>query len=442
MGWLNVVKTWLGQPAEAPVRAGPVPPVPVPQAPEVVATPPARPACLLRREEILDRAGRLAGYRFSVSGEVAPEDFLMALRQARVAALAERRLAWIVLAPEQWPQADWASVVGAHTVFQMAWPTSRDASSQVLAVARQVRAARAGLALALEGAADGVVTLPDTALALATHVITRLAAGSAQERVEQGWQAWRRVQPGLQVAVQDVGSWSERHLCMAMGAHLALGDFLGTVDTDDQAPRLNERRLVLMDMLQVLRHDGDVQALADVAKRDPGVAVHVLSMANAPVYGLQQTVTGLEQALVVLGRDTLYRWLTIALFKSGEDGARDAALLEVALARARFLELVGLVGGSKAQADELFLVGLLSFVDSLLGQPLAEVLGDMSLPDAVSQVLLHNEGPYSTHLLLALAVERAQAPRVLPLAERLGLSVALLAQHRSAALAWAEEAAR
>lgn len=447
MGWLSVVKTWLGQSPEpaAPAKArGDVlaPSARAAKVPAPVAEPAPPPApsltWLLRREEVLDRAGRLVGHRFSAPGAGDAQDYFTALRQARVGAMAQRRMTLIVLQPEQWDLVDWASEVGPQTVFQLSWPAAPDEASRITAIARRIRAARAGLALVIEGDAQ----VPVTALGLATHVVTRLNPDAPQRQTEQRWESWRRAQPALQIIVQQVDTWRERHLAMAMGAALALGDFLATVDEDAGAPRLNERRLVLMDMLQVLRQDGDAQALADVAKRDPGVAVQVLSMANAPVYGLQQTITGLEQAMVVLGRDTLYRWLTIALFKAGEEGVRDGALLEVALARARFLEGVALQGGARAQADELFLVGLLSFVDSLLGQPLPEVLGDMSLPDAVSQVLLHNEGPYGVHLLLALAVERGQAQRAQPLAARLGLDGATLERLRAAALQWAEDAAR
>jgi len=55
------------------------------------------------------------------------------------------------------------------------------------------------------------------------------------------------------------------------------------------------------------------RSLAEMAKRDPGVAVRLLSMANAPAYGLVTPVTGLEQAVLVLGREALYRWLVISV---------------------------------------------------------------------------------------------------------------------------------
>ena len=76
-----------------------------------------------------------------------------------------------------------------------------------------------------------------------------------------------------------------------------------------------------------------------------------------------------KQAILVLGRQRLYRWLTVAMFRVGKTRDRDEALLEVALTRARFLETVADSSLGKKDCDELFLVGLLSLFDVLLAIP-------------------------------------------------------------------------
>jgi EAL and modified HD-GYP domain-containing signal transduction protein len=132
----------------------------------------------------------------------------------------------------------------------------------------------------------------------------------------------------------------------------------------------------------------------------------------------------------------------VAVFRAGGDNPRDATLLEMALSRARFLELVGQAAGNKGQADELFLVGLLSFVDVLLNMSMAELLQRMSLPQAVQDVLVRTEGPHAPHFLLTLAVEKCHVRRMAQLGEELGVAVDELNAHRTAALLWAEEAVR
>jgi hypothetical protein len=66
----------------------------------------------------------------------------------------------------------------------------------------------------------------------------------------------------------------------------------------------------------------------------------------------------------------------------------------------------------------------------------------MNLSPAVQDVLLRSEGPYSRHLMLALAVEKGHAERAAQLAGALGIDADALDAYRSIALLWAEEALR
>ena len=431
------------------------PPVPLSATVEQLLFPPTPPAvrtggAMLRREEMLDRSGRLAGYRFSLATAEgttsAPHGaYFDALRSARVRSLAERRLAVIVVRLDEWSVADLALLQGPHTVFQVDRPGPTADVDAWLVGLQYLR--QAGADLALTFAVDEVSQPPDLteaeaeALALVTHGFVDFSS-APDARFEALVHRLRREHPTLRLAADNVTSWPERRLCLSLGIDLAMGGFLSTVDVQDHGEKINGSRLVLMDMLTLVRRDGEARALAEMAKRDPGVAVRLLSMANAPAYGLVTPVTGLEQAVLVLGREALYRWLVISIFRAGKDRARDEALLEVALTRARFLELAALSVGSRPQADELFLVGLLSFVDALLGLPMEEVVSAMSLPPVVCDVLLRSEGPYARFLILALAVEKCLAERAAQLADPLGITLDALNHHRDEALLWAEEAVR
>jgi EAL and modified HD-GYP domain-containing signal transduction protein len=151
-------------------------------------------------------------------------------------------------------------------------------------------------------------------------------------------------------------------------------------------------------------------------------------------------VSSLDQAIMVVGRETLYRWLTISMFRVGGNSSRDESLLELALARARFLELIGQAQLSQQQAEELFLVGLLSLLDCLLSTPMANIVQKMNLPPVVVDVLLRSEGDYSRYLLLAIAVEKGRSDQAGRLASSLGLGAEVVDKSVLAALDWAENA--
>ncbi|HZV66999.1 MAG TPA: hydrolase, partial [Telluria sp.] len=122
--------------------------------------------------------------------------------------------------------------------------------------------------------------------------------------------------------------------------------------------------------------------------------------------------------------------------------ARDEGLLEVALTRARFLETIGARTLSAAQRDEIFLVGLLSLFDVLLGMPMPQILDKLHLSAAVQDVLLRSVGPYGPYLMLALLVERGMSGRAAEIATTLGIAPALLGDTSSAAFQWAQDSLR
>ena len=439
MGLLQFVQRTLGfgRTAPPPLVGLRAPALVAPKARPAVATP--RPApdtlglgTLLLREEMLDHRGRLAGHRIGLRASASPQDYLQALQSSQVQRQAERR--WVLIdlptaMATAWIDGDWRSLVQEHTVFQLRPAPSLHDTMVAM------KAQGAGVALAWTGDTPE----PTEHWALASHAILSLRQTPLEE-VERRMQHLRQHHPALQIVVQDVETWAEQRLCVAQGAMLVMGAFLSTADNHVRNEALPPGRLCLMEMLQALRQDADTAVMADLAKHDPGVAVQLLSMVNSPAFGLAQPLSSLEQALTMLGREALYRWLSVSLFKGGEDRPHDLALLEMALTRARFMEQLGLEHGAPGQADELFLVGLLSYVDRLLGLPLADVLSRMSAPQTVTDVLLLSQGPHAPWLLLAMAMEHCDADRVMRIAQAQGLPAGHFTRARDEAVLWAADA--
>ena len=398
---------------------------------------------MLQREEILDRRNRLAGYRLSCDWlgggqhqRVTQAQFDQALQACQARQQAQRRLVVIEL-PLGTDMAGLAQAwCGPQSVLHVRLPFRQDIPAAVMVELEGLRTSACGLALSWAEVADARSPL----WRLATHAVIDYSAMSV-EQFERLSASLRREHPQLLLLVDHVHTWPEQRLCVANGAEFTMGRFLTTRDELDRNERINDSRMVVLEMLNAVRQDCAVDTLADMAKRDPGIAVHLLELANSPFYGLRRPLTGVDEAITLLGRETLYRWLAISTFKLGEDPHRDQALLEVALARAKLLELCAQSTSSKQQADELFLVGLLSLIDALLGVPMCKLLEKMSLPQAVKQALLDNDGPYAPYLALSIAIERCQSQRIVQLAQGLGVSASSMPAWRDEALLWAEAAA-
>ncbi len=438
------IKRMLGEPAVSPIHTDPFGreaenQLAVRNAPKES---PVLPAAVVQRDEILDAHSRIAGYRFSArrpESAATPDAAatVAVLASANVAQFAQRRMALIPLRAADWFAHDFASLVGPHSVFLLDSPPGDgmpDEGWQIAVAA--MRAAGAKVALPGRTLAECPAALAGADYLLLDFNAYSLPGFEAQMR------QLRQIHPELKLLIDGIARWAEFRYCLEQGATYGLGSFTTENDDEHGAKEISQSRLVLVEMLNLLRREADVDELAQIAKRDPGVVVKVVAMANSPVLGLAQTVTSIEQAMLVLGREQLYRWISIGLFRGGANSPRDEVLLELALARGRFLEYLGSAKKTKAECDELFLLGLLSLLDSLLGVPMAAVVERIHLSPVLNEALLRSGGSFGPYLSLVIAVEKGHVANVARFAQALGHDLAEIEVATMAALAWAEEALR
>jgi EAL and modified HD-GYP domain-containing signal transduction protein len=393
----------------------------------------------VQREEILDTRGRLCGYRFAAiveeTGKETPwagADIGPMLVEAGVARIAERRLVIIPVAPSVFATDLPAEIATPNTVLVInSGQITADNVTQLCEAAVRVRAA--GVKIGLDGLIGNEALGEFGRCVDWRFADLRTTPLLSAEKLARGLGAG-----GTSLGVRGVASWAERDALRACGFGYFLGPFLTTDVALQKDGSIDPGRLRLIDILNKLRADEDLHEVAMSLKLDPGLIVQLLAHANSPAAGLTQKIVTIEQAIMVMGREHLYRWLTALLFTAGKGSEGDRALLEKALARGRFMELVGEERLSKPQCDELFLAGLFTHLEALMKLPIQRIVEKMVLADDVKRLLLRNEGPYAAYLMLAIAIERGQ-----PLAaflQRIDVLSEDVNRRRGFAIEWAIEA--
>jgi EAL and modified HD-GYP domain-containing signal transduction protein len=237
-----------------------------------------------------------------------------------------------------------------------------------------------------------------------------------------------------------VGVNSEEHLEACR--KLAFNYFSGYYFTRPQltAPhRLDNHRLKVIELLNLVRNHAEIRELEASVKRDAAITYKILRYINSPVNGFRQEIRSIAHAMTLLGYDQLYRWLTLLLFASDNADPRSQLLLKNALVRARLVELLGREKIPAAEQDGLFLVGILSLLEALLNIPIERALENFHLPQQVSLALLKGEGIYAPYLDLAIACEESEQGAIELLAAVCGLDAVKVNAAHVDALVWAEE---
>jgi len=204
------------------------------------------------------------------------------------------------------------------------------------------------------------------------------------------------------------------------------------------SPRLDHDRLQIIELLNMVRRKAELTAIEKAFRRDPTLAYRLLRYINSPGVGLRNEIRSITNALVVLGYEPLYRWLTLLLFAAGPEGGKNKALLNLALVRGRLIELLGQQALSEAERDSLFIVGVFSLLEPLLGIPLRQALATIHLPQAVTSALLDGSGIYGSYLQLVTACESGDAGRIRALAAECRMDAAGVNAAHLNALLWAE----
>ena len=142
--------------------------------------------------------------------------------------------------------------------------------------------------------------------------------------------------------------------------------------------------------------------LENLVKGEASLCYRLLRYLNSAAFGFASEIHSVRHALSILGEREVRRWIRlVASLGAGQDKSSDLVL--AALVRARFCELLS----PKIQHgdSDLFLMGMLSLMDTILEIPMRQVLDNVPIDQQCKAVLLGATSP-SAALLSAHAGAR------------------------------------
>ncbi|HNS93787.1 MAG TPA: HDOD domain-containing protein [Thauera sp.] len=243
------------------------------------------------------------------------------------------------------------------------------------------------------------------------------------------------VAPNARLLVRELPSIEEFRFSFKLGASLFQGPFI-TRREDWTERELGPSTLRIGTLIARLRADADTHELAELLKQDAALSLRLLRYINSAANALPQSVSSIENALALLGREKLYRWLILLVCSTAAESERGGAALETALVRGRMMELLAAAHPS-AEREALFLVGLLSLIDVILQVPLDKALAPLALSADIDAAVRGKGGPLHDLLQVAIACERTQGDGLAEAAERCGISPEQATECHMQALSWA-----
>jgi EAL and modified HD-GYP domain-containing signal transduction protein len=255
---------------------------------------------------------------------------------------------------------------------------------------------------------------------------------------------WRTA--GKRLIAEKVETREDYKLCMDLGFdyfqgyHFAKPAVIG-------GRKLSPSQLAVMDLMNMVMSDAENSVIERAVKKDPSLALNLLRLVNTPAVGARQRIDSIGQALMLLGRRQLQRWLQILLYADpGARGHTLSPLLMLATTRARLMELLAqrLRPGQRNVAEIAFTVGIMSLMDVLFEVRMDDLMEQIPMIDEVSEALLHRTNFFGELLKLAESIERMDdvATHVTPALASLVLSSDDLLELEVAAFEWSDSVVR
>ena len=203
-------------------------------------------------------------------------------------------------------------------------------------------------------------------------------------------------------------------------------------------------RLKLLKLLNLVKQDGDTREIERIFREEPKLSYNLLRLVNSVAVGARTKISSFSQAIAILGRRQLQRWLQLLIYANNlADGNTPNPLMQLAASRGRQMELLSAaidpIPDIPDLSDNAFMTGLFSLLDVLINLPMNEILKELPMQDEVIEALTTpGNGGVLGHLLAAIvAGESGNFSAADTQLSRYGISPATHAKAQVTALYWA-----
>jgi len=207
--------------------------------------------------------------------------------------------------------------------------------------------------------------------------------------------------------------------------------------------RVSPAAQAILRLVGLVVADAGTPEIEQIFRENPDLTVNLLRVVNSVAVGTRQRIDSVRQAIVVLGRNQLNRWLQILVFAVGDQtGANHPSPLTIlASTRGRLMEMLATATGKSDATfrERAFMTGLLSLTDTLLRIPLADILAPLPVASEVKSALLERKGQLGLLLKLIEALETGDGVAISSALMTLpGLTAETVNLAQMEAMAWAD----
>jgi len=209
-------------------------------------------------------------------------------------------------------------------------------------------------------------------------------------------------QHNLQLLAERVETKDEFMFCKELGFELFQGYFFAKPEYIEKQS-IPSNKMSIITILNDIMSDQPIEYIQQQVSQDVSLAYKLLRYINSAGLRRDREISNIMDAVQLIGTKPLYRWLSLLLFTDDKNCISEStiSLFVTALTRGFFLEYIA-NQTNKTIANDLFILGIFSYLDTLLKMPFSEILEELYIHDNIKEALLSSSGPYYEYYQLAI----------------------------------------
>lgn len=190
---------------------------------------------------------------------------------------------------------------------------------------------------------------------------------------------------------------------------------------------------IFMLLIELIKDEYDIDKVEYIIKTDVALTYKFLKFINSSYFNFVQEIKSIKQAIMLIGREELRKWLSIlsvAEMSSVNDGYANSIII-----RAKFCEEIAktIHCGNETSA---FMVGLFSNIHLMIEKDINYVVNELPLNYEIKNALLGEQNVLRDILDLAFAYENMNGSKITEMRKKMGISEGLLWRLYSKSIEW------
>ena len=205
----------------------------------------------------------------------------------------------------------------------------------------------------------------------------------------------------IKLLAEKVETKEDYNEYVKMGFDLFQGYYLDKPEVIEVDRYKEATQIVILQLIKIIKEEGETSTMESYIKLQADLSFKLLRFLNNQNV-VKSEIKSIKQAITLLGRDKLLRWLMVYLYSEISTNPASEAILEIAIKRAESMEKDAL----PADKDKAYLAGMFSLLDAIFETDINDLMKHINMDKDIDLLVVDKKGKFASSLIKVEKSER------------------------------------